>query len=114
MGKFLVLYHSPIPAAEMMANTTPEQAQAGMDAWMAWAQKNGRGIVDLGMPLGSNMQVTQGASSPGSSQASGYSIIQADSLAEAAAMLEDHPHLHTPGGTIEVFELLAMPGMGEP
>ena len=85
-----------------------------MDAWMAWAQKNGRGIVDLGMPLGSNMQVTQGASSPGSSQASGYSIIQADSLAEAAAMLEDHPHLHTPGGTIEVFELLAMPGMGEP
>ena len=113
MAKYLVLYSSPIPAAEMMANTSPEQAQAGMDAWMAWAQKNGNGIVDLGVPLGSNMQVTEGSSSPGSSRASGYSIIQADSLAAAAAMLEDHPHFHTPGGTIEVFEFLSMPGMGE-
>jgi hypothetical protein len=40
MSKFLVLYNSPAPAVEMMANATPEQAPAGMEAWMAWAKKN--------------------------------------------------------------------------
>jgi hypothetical protein len=30
MDKFLVLYNSPTPAAEMMANVTPEQAEARM------------------------------------------------------------------------------------
>jgi hypothetical protein len=46
---FLVLYNSPVPAAEMMAQVTPQQAQAGMDAWNAWAEKNGDSIVDLGV-----------------------------------------------------------------
>jgi hypothetical protein len=32
-------------------------------------------------------------------------------LDAAAKMLEDHPHLQTPGGTIDVMELLSMPGM---
>ena len=44
MTTFLVLYNSPVPAAEMMAQVTPQQAQAGMDAWNAWAEKNGERI----------------------------------------------------------------------
>src|SRR2546423_11208030 len=103
MGKYLVLYNSPVPAAEMMASSTPEQAQAGMDAWMTWAQKNGESVVDLGVPLGSSVRIEAGAASPGSSQTSGYSILQAESLDAAAKVLEDHPHLHTPRGTIDGF-----------
>lgn len=110
MGKFLVLYNSPIPAAEMMANATPEQTQAGMDAWMAWAQKIGDSIVDLGVPLGSGKRIETGSVSDAPTQAAGYSILQADSLDSAAKMVEDHPHLETPGGTIDVLEFLAMPG----
>ena len=56
MNKYLVLYNSPASAAEQMANATPEQAKAGMDAWMAWAQKSGEAVVDLGMPLGDGRQ----------------------------------------------------------
>jgi hypothetical protein len=37
--------------------------------------------------------------------------VEADSLGDATKMLEDHPHLQTPGGTIDVLEFLAMPGM---
>ena len=111
MTKFLVLYNSPVSAAEMMANATPEEAKAGMDAWMAWAQKSGDSLVDFGLPLGSSMHIEGSSASPGSTQASGYSIIQADSLDVAAKMLEDHPHLQTPGGTIDVLEFLPMPGM---
>lgn len=51
MPKFMILYRSPVTAAEQMASGSPEQAQAGMDAWMAWAGKAGAAIVDLGAPL---------------------------------------------------------------
>jgi hypothetical protein len=110
VNTYLVLYNSPVPAAEMMAQVTPEQAQAGMDAWTAWAQANGDAIVDLGVPLGTGMHIEPAGASPASTQASGYSIVRADSLDAATKMLEDHPHFHTPGGTIDVLEFLPMPG----
>jgi hypothetical protein len=40
MKKFLVLYRAPISAREQMAKATPEQAKAGMDAWMGWAKRS--------------------------------------------------------------------------
>ena len=39
MPKFLVLYRSQVSAAAQMAEATPEQAQAGMEAWTAWAER---------------------------------------------------------------------------
>jgi len=66
MKKFLVLYHAPVSAREQMAGATPEQAKAGMDAWMTWAKKAGNAIVDLGSPLG-NGRGLKGASVSNSS-----------------------------------------------
>jgi hypothetical protein len=111
MDRFLVLYNSPTPAAEMMASVTPEQAEAGMAEWTAWSDKNRDAIVDLGVPLGTGRHLEQGSTSAGSSNATGYSVIQADSLDAATQILEDHPHFRTPGGTIDVLEFLQMPGM---
>jgi hypothetical protein len=51
MTNFLVLYRSSVSAAEQMAAGTPEQTQAGIEAWMAWAQKAAGAIVDLGSPV---------------------------------------------------------------
>ena len=51
MTKYLLVYRAPVSAAEQMANTDPEAAQAGMDARMAWSQRAGSAIVDLGSPL---------------------------------------------------------------
>lgn len=41
MEKYLVLYRSQMTAGEQMAAGTPEQRQAGMDAWMAWGASAG-------------------------------------------------------------------------
>jgi hypothetical protein len=107
MAKFLVLYRAPVSAAEQMATSTPEQAQAGIDAWMAWAARAGEAIVDLGSPL----VPAQGAQhADGGDLIGGYSILQAESAAALAAVLEGHPH-SAMGGTIEVHEFLPMPGM---
>jgi hypothetical protein len=111
MKKFLVLYSANVSAGEQIAKTTPEMAKAGMDAWMAWAKKAGSAVVDLGMPLGNPMKVTPTAATPGSSQVAGFSILQAESSNAIAERLKQHPHFKAPGGRIEVFEFLSLPGM---
>lgn len=110
--KFLALYRSSVPAKEMMAGATPQDQQAGMDAWMQWMQRSGDGIVDIGAPLGDATSVPGGAASGNGSHVTGYSIVQADSRDGALALMEGHPHLSSPGNpTIELIELLPVPGM---
>lgn len=112
MKKFLVLYESTVSAAEQMANATPEQAKAGMDAWMAWAGKAGEGIADLGAPLGDSRLLSgPKRSAPSASPVAGYSILQAESADGLARLLEGHPHFHAPGAAIRVFEVMELPGM---
>jgi hypothetical protein len=105
MNKYLILYRSPITAAEQMAQATPEQAQAGMDAWNAWAAQVGDAVVDMGSPL----NVVEAGGDTGT-PVGGYSILQAESADDLARKLEGHPHLAM-GGTIQSLEFLPMPGM---
>jgi len=108
VAKFLVLYRSSIPAREMMASATPEQAQAGMEAWQSWASQAGKAIVDMGAPLAAGRSI--GGS--GGGDVTGYSVVEADSEDAAAALFAEHPHLHTPGdSSIEIQEFIPMPGM---
>jgi hypothetical protein len=103
--KYLVLYRAKTTAAEQMSQGGSEQAQAGMEAWMAWAQRAGDAIVDMGSPLG---LVEAGGDS--GDPIGGFSILQADSAEALAEVLAGHPHTEW-GGTIETLEFLTMPGM---
>jgi hypothetical protein len=112
MKRFLVLYRSPVSASEQLANATPEQMQAGMQAWMSWAERAGDAVVDLGSPLGGGTRIAGGSVSGDDTDATGFSIVQAESAEDAAELFRDHPHLGMPGGgsSIEIFELLPLPG----
>ena len=109
MAKYLVLYRSPVPAREQMAGSTAEQAQAGMEGWMRWAGKAGSAIVDLGSPLAS--EGTVGAKSDAGTPIGGFSVLEADSVDAVRKLLDGHPHLEAPQGSIEVLEFLPVPGM---
>jgi hypothetical protein len=109
MAKFMVLYLSPIPARYQVANTTPEQVKAGMGAWMQWAGKAGDAIVDLGSPLAAAARAGSGPAPTG--EITGYSIMEAESAEALSAILDGHPHLGLTGTSIEVLEMLSMPGM---
>ncbi len=100
--KFLVLYKSDVTAQQQMGQSTPEQAEAGMQEWMSWAGRAGASLVDMGSPVA---PATDGADA----SIGGYSIIEADSREALDGLLEGHPHLQI--GTIDVHEFLAMPGM---
>ncbi|HEY2511057.1 MAG TPA: hypothetical protein VGI39_09385 [Polyangiaceae bacterium] len=111
MKKFLVLYKAPTSSFEQMKNATPEQQKAGMDAWMTWSKKSASSIVDMGGPLGKSLRVTKGGSGPATNDLGGFSVLQAESKEALAESLKGHPHFMVPEGTIEIVEVMAIPGM---
>jgi hypothetical protein len=111
MKKFLVLYRAPTTSFEQMMKATPEQQKAGMDAWMAWGKKAAGAIVDMGAPLGKSLRVTATDASPTTNDLGGYSILQGESKEALAATMKGHPHFMTPGGFIEIIDLMPVPGM---
>lgn len=114
MGKYIVIYHAPMSAAEQMEGVSPEDAADGMDEWMAWAGKVGDRLVDLGTPLGNGRRLgVDGSTSETDSGVAGYSILEADSTDHAVELLQGHPHLNgwNAACTIEVHEALPLPGM---
>jgi hypothetical protein len=110
MKKFLVLYKAPTSAFDQMKKSTPEQQKAGMDAWMAWSKKAAASIVDFGAPLGKSLRVTKEGASPVANDLGGFSILQAESKEALAEALKGHPHFMMPEGTVEVVELMPVPG----
>jgi hypothetical protein len=94
---------------EMMAKASPQEMQAGMDAWMGWARDAGPAVSDLGAPLDTVRHLGEHASAS-ADDVVGYSFLEAESAEAAASILEPHPHLGVDGNSIDVLELLAMPG----
>lgn len=113
MGKFLILYNSTAKASEVMANATPEDMKAGIDEWMKWKNDVSKTFkVDFGLPVQSvGMVSNDGTEGESSSLVNGYSIVEGGSREELLEALKSHPQLKRPGSSIDVFEMLAMPGI---
>lgn len=93
-----------------MMTATKEEKEAGMAEWMKWAEKCGPALVNMGAPLmgGENLK-TEGPATPSKRKLTGYSILEAASLAGAKKLLKGHPHLKwTKGCEIEVHEAMPM------
>lgn len=108
MSRYVVLYHAQTSASEQMQQSEDE-GQAEMQAWMDWAQNAGDALVDMGTPLGATAVVSADGRADEASTAVGYSILEADDLDVAAAMMQGHRHRRI--GTIHIHETLVVPGM---
>ena len=93
---------------EMMKKSTPEQQKAGMDAWMGWMEKHKASMTDMGNPLSKNKRVTKGGVSDTRNEVCGYSIVEAASHDEAAALFADCPHFELPGAYVDVLQCMPM------
>ncbi len=112
MGKYVVIYHADANSVAAMQAMAPEQMQEGMKAWMNWGEGIGDALVDFGTPLAGGMKVSASGSAPSDKEVNGYSILEAESMDAAVAMLQGHPHLAMGAGCdIEVHEALPTPGM---
>ena len=107
MSRYLCLYHGP---ATPMADFTPEQADESTRAWGEWIGRSGPSLVDIGTPFGQRTAVKENGATVAPSEQNGYSIVEADSLEAALALLKGHPYLAGGKSTlrIEVFELVPM------
>lgn len=112
MKKFLVLYRMDIGEMQkMMANTSAEERKKSMGEWEAWMKKNVANMADHGGPAGKTKRVTASGVTDVKNDIGGYSIVQAESYEAAAALFADSPHLKMPGATVEVMEIMPVPGM---
>ena len=104
MAKFLFVYHGGKPASN------PAEIKAQMDAWGAWFGSMGAAVIDGGNPVGPSSTVkSDGALVEGGSAnpATGYSLIEASSLADAHKKATGCPLLKA-GGTIEIAQAMDM------
>ena len=78
-----------------------EKIQAAFGAWLAGA---GKALTDAGAPVRPATQVANGKPGP-RVEIGGYSVIEADDVEGAAAVLKSHPFVAR-GGTLQVDELV--------
>lgn len=90
---------------------SPEQGQQHMTKYRAWLSSLGDAAVSPANPLKDTSTVKpDGSVTVGSaSKMSGFTIIQADSMASALSIAKACPFLDV-GGSLEVSELMQMPG----
>lgn len=104
MAKYLFVYHGgKSPESE-------DDYKEVMDAWGNWFGSMGAAVVDGGNPVGMSSTVHSDGSvtaDGGSNPASGYSLIEADSDADAIAKAKACPILAA-GGSVEVAEAIDM------
>jgi hypothetical protein len=75
-------------------------------AWMAWFDGMGDQLVEQGKPAVTRLSV--GNCSQDNTELGGFSVIEADDLAAAAAIANGCPHL-VRGGGVEVGQLGDLP-----
>ena len=113
MKKFMAIYMaSGADFERMMKNSTPEQRNKGMEAWMKWMNENKASILEGGAPLGKTKRADASGISDTKNSIGGYSIVQAETHDAAAKLFgRDHPHVQMPGAWVEILEIMPLPGM---
>ena len=104
MAKFVFAYTGGGGMAD-----SPAEQQKVMEAWMNWFGTLGDSVVDGGAPFGPTASIAPDGSvkEGAASHLTGYSIVSADSLAEATTKAKGCPVLSS-GGSVEVYEALPM------
>ena len=102
MPNFLVTYHG---------GGMPEGAEARQQAMAhfgAWVGRTGDALTDPGAPLGPAMTVSSDGVRTGDAdgRVSGYSVLRADDMESAVALVRDHPFVKR-GGSLQVTEAVA-------
>jgi hypothetical protein len=97
MAKFVFIYTGGSRA------DTEEEQQKQMAAWGAWFEQLGGAVTDMGAPFGASTSVGNG----GTTGATGYTIVTAGSLEDAAGLAQGCPILQN-GGAVEVYEAMEM------
>jgi hypothetical protein len=104
MPSYLITYHG---GPGMPAD--PEAAQKMLAAFQAWVGEVGTAMRDPGAPLAAAKTVSADSEVDGQAgaQIGGYTLIEAEDLAEAVSLVRSHPFLSR-GGSLQVNEAVSV------
>jgi len=109
MKNFIALYYNTSGAHQETPELSPEEKEQMMAPWGAWAEKCGDRLVDMGNPFAPASASDNGDEwSPSKNFVTGYSIVSANSLAEAQDMFKGHPIYAYPDHAVEISECVPM------
>ena len=97
MTKFIITYHGS-------GSPDPSERESAMAAFGAWLASTGDSVIDPGAPTRPAAQV--GAETD-LVPIGGYTILEADSVEAAQALLAGHPFV-TRGGTLQINEVMGV------
>ena len=108
MSRFILLYNCPATPMDMMDEEKREKIRM---AWQVWMEKIGSSLADMGSPMGNGRSVVDDGSDGQVLELSGYSILEAENIDAALALVDGHPFLSDKTGkfSVEVFELFPTP-----
>jgi len=108
MSKFMLIYKGE---ATDLADMSPDDAAAVLSKWRSWMDKVGPALSDVGAPFGAGKSVVDDGSTGAAISLTGFSIIEAASLADAQDLADGHPYLSEGKGnySIEIYEMLPAP-----
>lgn len=110
MSRFLIIFNAPEPMSAFMARFTPEERQAGMEAWSSWKAEADKTIAfEFGAVVQSVGCIEQQTVTESPNQATNYAFAEAESKEAVITALQNHPHLARQDATIDVLECLSMP-----
>jgi len=91
--------------------SSPEEGKQHMAKYMEWLSALGESAVSPANPLKNTSTVNSDGTvtTGGTTTMSGYTIIDVDSMDEALSIARDCPFLDI-GGSLEVSEIMQMPG----
>jgi hypothetical protein len=103
MPRFILSYHH---SGKRPAN--PDQGADQMNRYMAWMKQHAAALTEPQNPLKNKYLVTENGSTEGGKDGSmmGYSILTADSIDHALAIVQECPFLEM--GDIELAEIIDM------
>jgi hypothetical protein len=112
MKTFLALYLTPASVLEdwmQMPEDERKKEEATMMAdWNAWMQKHGAHIKET-RGAGKTKRVSSGGIEDVKNDVMLYSIVEAETHEDAAAIFKDHPHFQIPQATIDVMVASEIP-----
>ena len=105
MSQYVIVYLGGNPPS------SPEEGQQHMSKYMDWLSSLGESAVSPANPLTDTRTVNSDGTvaTGGKTTMSGYTIIEADTMDAALSIAKTCPFLET-GGSLEVSELMEMPG----
>lgn len=108
MPHFMLVYKGD---ATDMADMSEEQSAEVMAKWGAWMEKVGPALKDVGAPFGPGASIVDDGTTGAPMAATGYTIVEADSLQAAMGLADGHPYLSEGKGdyAIDIFELMPVP-----